>query len=396
MSRRTQIAPMRAPARTFLRALLPASLAIALAACGGGDDAAQGDGTPEVTVTEARAADAETALVLPARAVAGETARLYARATGFVGERNVDIGDRVAAGEVLATITDPEGDQSVRQLAAERDRARAALALAVTNFERAAKLVESQAISRELFSDRQAARDAAQADLGAAEAQLASARERQGFQSVRAPFAGVVSARNVERGDRVVGDGASDAPMFQVDALDPLRIVADVPQSAALQVRPGTKADVVFRELPGEAMAATVVRSAGRISDEAGGMRVELDLPNPDGRIPAGMVGELRLRVPRAAPVVVVPLAAVVAGGGGQSQVVVVGADSKVAFRPVQVGANRGGELELVSGIEPGTRLVLAPNALLAEGATVRVRPPAEPGTAAKPGGGSGQAASGP
>ncbi|MEQ4576588.1 MAG: efflux RND transporter periplasmic adaptor subunit, partial [Gammaproteobacteria bacterium] len=216
--------------------------------------------------------------------------------------------------------------------------------------------------------------DAAQAARDAARAQLASARERQGFASVRAPFDGVVSARNVDVGDRVVGDTASaTVPMFRIDALDPLRVAVDVPQSAALQVRPGLRAQVTFPELPGEQFDAEVVRTAQRISEDAGGMRVELRLPNPDNRIPAGMVGQVRLSVPRTVPAVVLPLATVVQDGA-TAKVAKVGGDGQVRFAQVSLGRNLGNEIEVLSGVATGDSVVLAPNALLADGTRVRGR----------------------
>lgn len=357
-------------------ALILTALALALSACSRGEaEAPAAQAVPEVLTAQARAADADFTMTLPARALAGETAQIYPRATGFVTERRVDLGDAVQAGQVLAVIANPEADQSVREAQAELVRARAALGLARVNYDRAAALVESGAISRELFSDRSANRDTAQAALAATQARLDSARDRQGFQQVRAPFAGVIAARNVDRGDRVVGDAATATPLFELNALDPLRILVDVPQGAALQVRPGLKADVSFPELPGQRFDAEIVRSAQSISDEAGGMRVELRLPNPERRIPAGMVGQVSLQVPRAAPAVVVPLSAI-SGPAGRSRVVSVGADSTLAFKPVRLGRDLGGEVEVLDGLAVGDRVVLAPNALLQDGARVAVKAP--------------------
>lgn len=328
---------------------------------------------PEVLTVPARAAADNYALRLPARAVAGESAQLYPRATGYVSERRADLGDQVQAGQVLAVISAPEVDQSVREAMAEVGRMRAALQLAKVNYERAAVLVKSGAVSGEMYSDRSANRDAAEAALAAAEARLSSARERQAFQVVRAPFAGVVAARNVERGDRVVGDSAAAGPLFEINALDPLRVLVDVPQGAVLQVRPGLRADVTFPELPGERFQAEVVRVAQSISTDAGGMRVELRLPNQDGRIPAGMVGEVSLQVPRAAPAVIVPLSAVVAGANG-TRVARLDAGSRLEFRAVRLGRNLGAEVEILDGIAVGDQVVLAPNALLETGAQVTAK----------------------
>jgi RND family efflux transporter MFP subunit len=335
--------------------------------------------TPEVLTAEARAAETSYELRLPARAFAGETAQLYARATGLVSDRRVDLGDEVSAGQVLAVISTPEVDAAVREAQADLLHSRASEELARTNFERADVLVRSNAISREMHSDRKAARDAAGAERAAAEARLASARDRQGFQTVRAPFAGVIAARNVERGDRVVGDSAGSAtPLFTLNALDPLRIVLDVPQSAALQVRPGLRAEVSFPELPGERFPAEVVRSAQTLSTDAGAMRVELRLANPGNRIPAGMVGETRLSIPRAGAVVIVPESAVIADAQG-ARVARLDAASKLDYRKVTPGRNLGNEIEILDGLSAGDQVVLAPNTLLRPGTRVVARKNAPP-----------------
>lgn len=369
------------PTKSISMRWLPAAASVGLvlavlAGCGRSDaeTRATADVPPQVLTARARAADAAYALSLPARAVAGESAQLYARATGLVAERRVDLGDRVVAGQVLAVISTPEVDSAVREAQADVISARADEELARTNYQRAEVLVQSSAISKEMYADRRAARDAAGAERAAAEARLASARERQGFQRVRAPFAGVVAARNIERGDRVVGDSAGNAsPLFTINVLDPLRVAVDVPQSAALHVRPGLHAEVSFPELPGEHFPAEVVRSAQSISDGIGTMRVELRLSNPGNRIPSGMIGEVKLAVPRVAAAVIVPESAVIDGAGG-AQVALLDAASRIAYRRVELGRNLGGEIEILDGLAGGDQVVLAPNALLRAGMRVAVR----------------------
>lgn len=349
------------------------AIAVALAACGrSAAETTPAQTIPEVLTVQARAADPVFDLRLPARALAGESAQLFPRATGFVSERRADLGDKVSAGQVLAVISAPESDQAVREATAVLAQARADEELAKVNYDRAQVLIGSGAISKELFSDRKANYDVAVAAHGAAEARLAAARERQGFQTVRAPFSGVIVARNVERGDRVVGDAASAEPMFEVNALDPLRVVVDVPQNVALQIRPGVEGEVSFPELPGQSFKAQVVRSAQAISREAGVMRTELRLPNPDEHIPAGMVGTVSLRLPRAAPAVVLPVSSVVQRATGAQVATVKG--GTLEFRDVTLGRNLGNEIEVTSGIAVSEPVVLAPNALLSTGNRVKAR----------------------
>lgn len=349
---------------------------VVLSGCGspvGQVVAAEGDAAPEVHVVAAKAGGEAGELRLPARAVAGQSARLFARVTGFVSERNVDLGDAVEAGQVLAVISSPEVDQAVREAEADVAQAKADEQLARANDERANALVSTGAISKELAQERKATSAAASATRAAAEARLASARDRQRFATIRAPFAGIIASRAIERGDRVVGDQAAASPLFELIALDPLRVVIDVPQSAALRVQKGVKADVRFPELAGETLQADVVRSAQSLSEASGSMRVELRLPNPGGRIPSGMLGEVRLAIPHAQAVVLVPISAVAQGAKG-AQVVVVDAESKLVYRPVIPGRNLGGEIEILEGLAANESIVSSPNALLQPGMRVVVR----------------------
>ncbi len=103
-------------------------------------------------------------------------------------------------------------------------------------------------------------------------------------------------------------------------------------------------------------------------------MRVELRLDNPGKRIPAGMVGEVRLQLPRTVPAVLVPVAAIVREGSGQPRVARVIDGDVVAYRPVTLGRNLGNDVEVLTGLQAGDAVVLAPNALLSEGSRVRVR----------------------
>lgn len=348
-------------------------IAATLAACGGrAEETPRAAVVPEVMTARAAPAEKDAAVRLPARVRPGEAARIYPRATGFIQRRFVDIGDRVEAGAVLAVVATPEADEAVREARAMLAKAKADEDLARVNHDRAQALVESGVVSEAMYSDRKANLDVARAARAAAAARLGSASERQAFQSVRAPFAGTVVARNIERGDRVTADAAAAQPLFEIHALDPLRVVIDVPQSIALQVRPGVEGEVTFPELPGEPLRASVVRSSGTISTAAGMMRVEMRLPNPDGRIPAGMVGTVTLRLPRSTPALVVPNAAVVREAEG-SRVAIVDA-GRLKYREVTVGRNLGDRIEIRSGLAAGDIVVLSPNALLTPGTRVKAR----------------------
>jgi RND family efflux transporter MFP subunit len=340
---------------------------------------------PEVGATSAD-------LRLPARTAPVEQALIYARATGVVHGRRVDIGSRVRRGDVLAVIAAPEIDQAVDKARAAVAQAKAKEQFASTNLQRSQQLVDQGFLSKQVLDERQAGFDAAQADRLAAEAELRRLNEIRGFQVVRAPFSGVIAERRVDRGDRVVGDqGNAEGYLFRLVRVDELRVSIDAPQAVVMQVQPGMTAEVLFPELAGEKLPAKVVRSAGVIDARTGTMHVELALPNPGGRIPAGMLGEVAIKVPRAHEVLLVPNSALLVRDG-KPQVAMVEpsagqAQGTLRFLPVQLGRNLGTKTEVLAGIRRDATLVNNPNALLRDGDSVRTEAMPEPPrkSAAKP-----------
>ncbi|HGM8383671.1 TPA: efflux RND transporter periplasmic adaptor subunit [Pseudomonas aeruginosa] len=352
-------------------------LVMALGGCGDGrKDDSQAVSAPEVQVAKAEAAAASLSLRLPVRTEAGRLVRIHARATGLVAERRVNLGDAVAAGQVLAVIHAPEIDQAVRGAEAERELVQANLKLARTHYERARRLIESSAISRELHDEREGAFEVAQASLAAAVARLSNLHEQQGFQTVRAPIAGVITARHIEQGDRVIADqGAAATPLFELSTLDPLRVIVDVPQDALGQVIEGQQARLLFGRGDASSMDAKVARLAQRISPSTGAMRVELDLPNPARRIRPGMTGQAEFILDRSQPAALVPVSAIVQDGA-QTQVIRLAESNRLDFRSVRLGRNLGNQVEITEGISAGDSIVLTPNAQLRPAQAVRVREP--------------------
>jgi len=344
---------------------------------------------PTVRTVVPEVAATSSDLRLPARTAPVEQALLYARATGVVRERRVDIGSRVRRGDVLAVITAPEIDQGVDKARAALAQAKAKEQFAITNLQRSQQLVEQGFLSKQVLDERQAGFDAAQADRLAAEAELRRLNEIKDFQVVRAPFSGVIAERRVDRGDRVAGDASNaEGHLFRLVRVDELRVTLDAPQAVVMQVQPGMIAEVLFPELAGEKLAAKVVRTAGVIDARTGTMRVELSLPNPGGRIPAGMAGEVVIKVPRPQEVLLVPNSVLIVRDG-KAQVAMVEstggeAQGTLRFLPVQLGRNFGAKTEVLAGLRKDATLVNNPNALLRDGDSVRAEAMPEPQAAPK------------
>jgi RND family efflux transporter MFP subunit len=323
---------------------------------------------PEARFILPKASAAESLLRLPARAEPYEEAVLFARASGFVAERRVDLGSRVAAGQVLAVIDTPELDADTRTAKAALERARATAALSQVNLERAESLIARGFISKAAVDERRAALRMAEADVNATRASLTRVEDLRRFQLVRAPFAGQVIERNVERGDRVSNEGGTE-PLFRLARLERLRVIVDVPQGA-VAIPVGTEAMLVFAEQSSRRYPVRVARTSGAIRQATGAMRLELDLDNQSGEVAAGTVGTVEFRLPRQQQALLVPNAALNVSKG-ITQIAILDADDRLRFRTVTPGANLGDRTEVI-GVNPNYRVVLNVNALLDEGTKVR------------------------
>lgn len=325
-----------------------------------------------------RPAERSAALQLPVTAEPGESALIRTRVSGFVAQRRADIGDDVAAGAILAVIDAPELIRDRQRAQATRTEAAARLKVAEADLRRAEPLAAREFVSRATLDQRQAEADAARATLQVAEAELKRLDELLAFREVRAPFAGTVTARSVDRGDLVIGDAATtNTPLFSLAAMDRLRVVADVPQSAIQAAMPGTEVALTFDALPGETLKGQVSRSSGAIDRASGTMRVEIALDNPGRRLPSGAAGQASFAAPAARAVLLVPTSAVLVRDG--ASVVIAVEQGRAAFRPVTLGRNLGATVEILTGLTADEPVVLNPNGLIRPGDAVRIAPPPTP-----------------
>src|SRR4051812_10088428 len=239
-----------------------------------------------VKVATPKAGGGTNTVELPGTLQGQMQAPIAARSSGYLRRWTRDIGSRVEKGELLAEVESPEIDQQLSQAIATRDQTAASLALTRRTVERSEQLRKSGMIAQQKLDEDRNAVTVAQATLAAAEANVARLRDQQGFKRVLAPFAGIVTKRNVDVGDLI--DGGAARPLFILSKTDPLRVYVDVPQSYAHLVRPGQKVTVSQKELSGRTFEGAVVRTSGAIDAASRTMQVEVTLPNKEGVLMPG------------------------------------------------------------------------------------------------------------
>jgi multidrug efflux pump subunit AcrA (membrane-fusion protein) len=364
-------------------------------------------------------------------------AYIYARAAGYLKRRYVDIGDRVTAGQLLAEIDAPDLDQQVTQGQAavaqaegQLGQAEAALVqltatrdLAAITWQRYQVLTKSGAVSRQAGDTQSTASKTAEANVAAGEKNVAAAREfvhaakatldrlvtLQGYERVTAPFAGIVTARNVDVGALISSTGSSLGPnrasqaapsdvpssgeIFRVAQIDRLRVLVSLPQSEASGIHVGQAASVSVEELPNRKFPGQITRTSNALDAASRTLLTEVQVANPTGVLLPGMYTTVQLVTNREVPPFLVPDASLVVEANGTTLAVLQPLSEKdrasaasegvdraalararmVHFQQVRPGRDYGTTLEILDGVHDGDYVVVDPGDAVKEGVIVQM-----------------------
>lgn len=319
------------------------------------------DGPISVRVVGPERRDFELTSIQPGTAEAFYEADLGAKVSGYVSELDVDIGDRVTRGQVLARIAVPELVQSINSAAAD-------VKALESEYDRIRQLVENNSVTRKTATEAKNRLDAAVAKQAELEAQM-------DYATIEAPFAGIVTWRAIDPGDMVYQASSpkgSGQPLLRVAKLDVVRVRTYVPERDSSHVDIGDEATIVFDALPGQTFSGKVSRSAGALDSATRTMLVEVDLQNADGRIRPGYYGQTRLLLESRPQALALPSSAVRRDANGAETYVYAVVGGAVRRVPVVTGLTDGDWIEIRSGLDDEARVAMG-SAPLAEGTPVRV-----------------------
>lgn len=360
------------------------------------------NGALPVRVALAKRESGDVDVTLPAQTEPFDAASIYARATGYIAERRVDIGSRVRKGDVLVLISAPDTDAQLAQAQAQLAQMQAALLQAQSTLKQAQANNHLAGITKfrstTLAGEGWATRQTADNDVANARVQTQSVSTAQagiavaaaniraqqatvnrlatlvGYERVTAPFDGVITARRTDIGDLVQADSSGATSMFDEQDDNVLRASVYVPQSQAIGVSDGIKASVTVPELPGQHFHGRVSRSAAAIDMNSRSMLTEVDIPNQDHRLRAGLYVQITFAVPRAHPVVTIPDAAVIFNGQGLMAATI--DDGHVHLTPITIDRDFGTVAELSRGLEGGEEVIVDPPSDLTGDQKVKVENP--------------------
>jgi len=369
---------------------------------------------PVVNVTQAKRSDAASELLLPGNITPLTEAYIYARASGYIKRRYVDLGDRVRQGQLMAEIEAPDLDQQVLQARAALQQTRANLGQTEASLEQAKAqqrltgvtlsrwktLVGRGVLSQQEGDQKQADYDnataqvhvgeanirAAQENVRASEANVARLVELQSFKNIRAPFTGIVTARSVDVGSLIAANGSgqgnpnlgsssgtggnNSGELFRVAQIDRLRILVNVPQTFASAVHLGLAANVTVQGIQRK-VVGQVTRTSSSLDQTTRTLLTEVQVANQDHSLLPGMYVQLQFVSQRKEPPILIPGDSLVIRSKGP-EVAIVGQGNKVHFLPITVGRDYGIDLEVTSGLQGGERVIVNPSDDVREGAEVK------------------------
>lgn len=366
---------------------------------------------PRLNVVTVKRAPTNSELMVPGTTLAFTEAYIYARASGYVSKRLVDIGDHVRKGQLLATIDAPDLDRQVAQARSNLAQSEAALIqvqaqeqLASLTWNRWKVLVAKGVFSRQEGDQQEANYRVAVSNVNAARSSIEANRQNlnrlvvlQGYEQVTAPFAGVVTARNVDVGALISSGGsglgsspASDNPgalttagaqgnnqgssgvlssnatpstggaqggqMFTIASIDRLRVLVSVPEAYSSAIRVGQKANAVFQEKSNGGVQGRVTRTSASIDQNTRTLLVEVQVVNT-GKLVPGMYVNVNFVEVKTSPPLIIPGAAIVVRNGRNMVATV---DNQIVhIKPISIGRDYGDQTEVTGGLHDGEAVVL-------------------------------------
>jgi RND family efflux transporter MFP subunit len=349
---------------------------------------AERDAVPVVRTAILEPLETPRQVDLPGSTQAFDAATLYARATGYIDKRNVDIGSRVHAGDVLAVIAAPDLDQQLAQARAQVVQLQAALVQSQANLELANVTNRRQSQLANLgWTSQQggdqarltymadvAAVGVARANVVAQQAQVGQLEQLTGFERVVAPFDGVITSRQIDVGSLVTANANSGTPLFSIAHTSVLRVQIYVPQEDYFGLRDGQQATVTVPELPGRVFHGRLARNASALNADTRTVLAEVDVDNADGALAPGIYTVVHLDEPRLHPVMSVPSQALIFDKDGLQAAV--DENGVARLRHLDVAADDGGTVEVRAGLQAGDRLILNPPINVTDGMRVTTSAP--------------------
>jgi membrane fusion protein, multidrug efflux system len=349
-----------------------------------------------VEVGTAKRGDVAAHLTVVGNLIGQQTVAIAPRTGGRLLSVNVQLGDRVRRGQVLAKVEDREIVEQVRAAQASQDVAKATirqreadLNVAKLNFDRSKNLFDRQLLAKQALDDAESRHIAAVAQLDLSNAQLSANAARLEelkinlqHTSVVSPVDGFVASRTVDPG-AMVNTNTSIASVVDISRL---RLVVNVVEKDLRLVSPGDVAEVEVDAYPGEKFSGKIARVAPVLDPATRTAQMEVEIPNGDNKLKPGMYARINLTVEEHKNALVVPKGAVI-DFENKRGVWQPNADNRAQFVPVQLGIEGTDHIEILGGLKDGDTFVTTGAPAVRNNDVLIIAGQAGPGGAGGPGG---------
>lgn len=313
-----------------------------------------------------------TSLQLPGELSAFQQVDLYAKVSSFVKTLKVDIGSEVSKGQLLMTLEAPETNS---QLAAAQSRLKAQEALYTASKANYDRLFETSktpgTISKNDLDQAIARRNSDLAQFEAAKASYKEVGNLRDYLEIRAPFAGVITARNVNLGAYVGPSGkGSEFPLFTLQEQKNLRLAISIPEVYTGYLKDGHEVTFTVKSMPEQKFTAKVKRLAGALDLRLRSERVEMDVPNNNKKLLPGMVAEVQIPLPASNGTFIVPKKAVIETAEGVYVLKVV--QNKAEKVMIKKGRETDDKTEIFGELSVGDELITEPSEEMRSGAIIK------------------------
>jgi RND family efflux transporter MFP subunit len=343
---------------------------------------------PTVLVVQPKVGALSQEIVLPGNIEAFVDSPIFARTNGYLKRWYFDIGSHVRQGQLLAEIESPEIDHQLSQAQADLGTALANLHLSQITANRFSDLMKQDAVSQQDTDNAVSDLAARNTAVKSAQANVDRLRQLVAFEKVDAPFDGVVTARNTDIG-QLIDSGASGGQaraLFQMAAVNRLRVFINVPQIYSQAATPGLTADLTFAEFPGRSFPGKLVRTSRAIDPVSRTLNVEVDVDNAKGELFPGAYAEVHLKLKDGVrPTLIVPVSSLLFRREGL-RIAVAKSDNTAQLLPITLGRDFGDVVEVTTGLTEQERVITNPpdSIISGERLDVQVERPQQPRTTGK------------
>jgi len=326
---------------------------------------------PTVAVVSPTVTTPNSGLNLPAEVKPWQEASIFARVNGYLKDWLVDIGAHVQKDQLLAEIDTPDLDQQLAQAHSQAVLAKRNLEQAKSTNTKWQDLYKQGVVSQLDAENMATSQGTNQANTEAFAANLRFLEQEVAFKRVTAPFAGIITVRNVNVGDLITANNTS-LEMFHIQQTDPLRVYFRIPQEDAANIAVGQTFNVQVGAQSAKTYPGKVISTSGAVSPDSRTMLVELRVENPKNEILPGSYGTVRVPENALGKLVTLPDNTLIFRGKSV-QVGVVDAKNVVQVRDVKVGRDFGVQSEILSGVSESDKVIVNPSDSLTTGTIVRV-----------------------